>query len=182
MKVQALLDALKMQIEALQIRIAPIADQEFSHSRFDSQLFSSKSTHLGDCQKELNKLYQQLCHSVSLNHKEQVNFLTEKIAHQIQALSRELSTQSLREKENAFQEKKEQVDLYERLAQHQDYERRLVGMMNERELQLNTLDDHTKRHQCQKEIATLAGRLYRCRQALIRIEKAIEHQENQFLE
>ncbi|EMN4127888.1 MULTISPECIES: primosomal replication protein PriC [Providencia] len=182
MKIQALLDALKTQIDALQTRIAPIADQEFSHSRFDSQLFSTKSTHLGDCQKELNKLYQQLSHSVSLGHIEQVNFLTEKITHQIQALSRELSTQALRQKETSFQEKKEHVDLYERLAQHQDYERRLLAMVSERELQLNGLTDHVKRHQCQKDIAALAGRLHRCRQALIRIEKAIEHQENQFLD
>ncbi|EKT65007.1 primosomal replication factor N'' [Providencia burhodogranariea DSM 19968] len=182
MKIQALLDALKAQIDILKTRIAPIADQEFSHSRFDTKLFSTKSTHLGDCQKELNKLYEQLCHSVSLNHKEQVNFLTEKIAHQIQALSRELSTQSLRKKETSFREKKDRVDLYQRLAEHQDFERRLLGMVSERELQLNALTDHTKRHQCQKDIAALAGRLYRCRQALMRIEKAIEHQENQFLE
>lgn len=182
MKVQTLLDALKTQIVALQERIRPIADQEFSHSRFDARLFSTKSAHLGDCQKELNKLYEQLCHSVSLNHKEQVNFLTEKITHQIQALSRELSTQSLREKEASFREKKEHVDLYERLSQHQDFERRLQAMMSERELQLNDLTDHMKRHQCQKDIAALAGRLYRCRQALMRIEKAIEHQEDQFLD
>ncbi|HGN1750452.1 TPA: primosomal replication protein PriC [Providencia stuartii] len=182
MKVQPLLDALKTQIDALQARIAPIADQEFSHARFDTQLFSTKSTHLGDCQKELDKLYQQLCHSVSLNHKEQVNFLTEKIAHQIQALSRELSTQGLRKKESHYQEKKEQVDLYERLSQHQDYERRLLAMVSERKLQLNSLTNQAQRHQCQKDIAALAGRLYRCRQALIRIEKAIEHQENQYLD
>ncbi|EKT54190.1 primosomal replication protein PriC [Providencia sneebia] len=182
MKVQALLDALKTQIDLLQTRIAPIADQEFSHSRFDRQLFSRKSTHLGDCQKELLKLYDQLCHSVSLNHKEQVNFLATKITNQIQALSRELSTQSLRKKEDEYREKKEQIDLYERLVQHQDFERRLLAMLNERELQLTNLTDHTKQHQYQKEIATLAGRLYRCRQALVRIEKAIEHQESQFLE
>lgn len=182
MKTQALLDALKTQIDSLETRIEPIKDQEFSHSRFDVQLFSRKSARLGDCQNELNKLYQQLCHSVSLNHPQQVNFLTEKIVYQIQAISREISTQSLREKETSFSKKKEQIDLYERLSQHQDFERRLQGMIDEKELHLNQLADHTQRHQCQKDLAILAGRLYRCRQALLRIEKAIEHQENQFLE
>lgn len=111
MKIPALLDALKKQIDELDTRIAPIKDNEFSHSRFDMQLFSHKSTRLVDCQKELNNLYQQLCHSVTLNHTEQVNFLTEKIVHQIQAISREISTQSLREKESSFTKKKEQIDL-----------------------------------------------------------------------
>lgn len=182
MKIQALLDALKKQIDELETRVAPIKDNEFSHSRFDMQLFSHKSTRLGDCQKELNNLYQQLCNSVTLNHTEQVNFLTEKIVHQMQAISREISTQSLREKESSFTKKKEQVDLYERLSQHQDYERRLQAMVSEKELQLSELTDHRLQHQCQKELATLAGRLYRCRQALLRIEKAIEHQENQYFE
>ncbi|MEQ5112146.1 primosomal replication protein [Providencia vermicola] len=182
MKIQALLDALKKQIDELETRVAPIKDNEFSHSRFDMQLFSHKSTRLGDCQKELNNLYQQLYNSVTLNHTEQVNFLTEKIVHQMQAISREISTQSLREKESSFTKKKEQVDLYERLSQHQDYERRLQAMVSEKELQLSGLTDHRLQHQCQKELATLAGRLYRCRQALLRIEKAIEHQENQYFE
>lgn len=182
MKTQALLDTLKKQIESLEIRVEPLKDQVFSQSRFDMQLFSHKSARLGDCQKELHTLYQQLCHSVSLNHPQQVNFLTEKIVHQIQAISREISTQSLREKEASFSKKKEHIDLYERLSQHQDYERRLQSMVSEKELYFSGLTNLTQRHQCQKELAVLAGRLYRCRQALLRIEKAIEHQEGQFLE
>lgn len=182
MKTQALLDALKKQIDELAVRVAPIKDHEFSHSRFDMQLFSHKSTKLGDCQKELNTLYQQLCNSVTLNYTQQVTFLTEKIVHQMQAISRELSTQGLREKEDSFRTKKEQVDLYERLSQHQDYERRLQAMVSEKELNLSGLTDSHLQHQCQKELAALAGRLYRCRQALMRIEKAIEHQENQFFD
>lgn len=182
MKIPALLDALKKQIDELKTRVDPIKDLEFSHSRFDMQLFSRKSTRLGDCQNELQTLYQQLCHSVTLNHSEQVNFLTEKIVHQIQAISREISTQALREKESSFTKKKEQIDLYERLSQHQDYERRLQAMVSEKELHLSELTDHRLQHQCQKELAVLAGRLYRCRQALLRIEKAIEHQENQYVD
>lgn len=182
MKIQVLLDALKKQITELEIRIEPIKDQEFSQSRFDLQLFSHKSARLGDCQKELNTLYQQLCHSVSLEHSQQVSFLTEKIVHQIQAISREISTQPLREKETSFTKKKEHIDLYERLSQHQDFERRLQAMVSEKELHLSGLTNQAQQYQCQKELAVLAGRLYRCRQALLRIEKAIEHQEGQFLE
>ncbi|UDG80769.1 Primosomal replication protein N'' [Candidatus Hartigia pinicola] len=182
MKIQALLDMIKTQIHILQTRIKPIADQKFSHSRFDMQLFRHKSTHLSNCQKELQNLYNQLRHSVLLNHIEQVNFLTEKISYQIQALSRELSTQSLRNKESAFLEKKEDGDLYKRLALCQNYERRLLNMFNEKELYINTLTNHKKRYQCKKDLVTLAGRLYRCRQSLIRIEKLIEYQHNQLLE
>ncbi len=50
----------------------------------------------------------------------------------MQAISREISTQALREKESNFTKKKEQVDLYERLSQHQDYERRLQAMVSEK--------------------------------------------------
>ena len=88
----------------------------------------------------------------------------------------------MREKESTFTKKKEQIDLYERLSQHQDYERRLQSMVSEKELHLSQLTDHRLQHQCQKELAVLAGRLYRCRQALLRIEKAIEHQENQYFD
>lgn len=55
-------------------------------------------------------------------------------------------------------------------------------MVSEKELHLSELTDHRLQHQCQKELAVLAGRLYRCRQALLRIEKAIEHQENQYFD
>ncbi|KPD03337.1 primosomal replication protein PriC [Moellerella wisconsensis] len=182
MKISTLLAALKAQIDNLETQVAPLSEHIFSQARFDKNLFNRKSQKLGDCLAELNHYYAQLCHSVSLGHEQQVGFLTEKIVCQIQALAREVSTQSLRKKEDNYSQKKAQVDLYARLSQHQDFERRLVAMINDRELVLDKQTNHAARHKLQQELAALAGRLYRCRQALLRIDKSIEQQENLFRE
>lgn len=178
MKTQTLLAALKTQIEHLEQRVLPLSDNPFELARFDRSLFNHRSIKLGDCLDDIRKHYDQLCHSVSLAHSQQVVFLAEKIVCQIQALSREISTQPLRDKETQYSQKKSNIDLYERLTQHQGYERRLVAMIDDRELTLNQQTNPAQRHKLQQEIAALAGRLYRCRLALQRIDKSIEQQES----
>ncbi|OEJ09050.1 prepilin peptidase, partial [Shigella sp. FC1967] len=102
------------------------------------------------------------------------------ILQQIEALTRELSTQTLRKQENQLTQRKKSVDLYQKLAQHQDYERRLQAMIQDRELSLTQAQSFMKQQALQKEIAALENRLARCKNALFSIEKGIEKQEDKF--
>ncbi|MBI0221119.1 primosomal replication protein, partial [Yersinia pestis subsp. pestis] len=69
---------------------------------------------------------------------------------------------------------------YHKLAEHQDYERRILAMIQDRESQLGRQSLLVEQQKIQKELAALEGRLMRCRQALIRIERSIEKKENGF--
>ncbi|MFV9996434.1 MAG: primosomal replication protein PriC [Arsenophonus endosymbiont of Dermacentor nuttalli] len=179
MKTQKLLNSLEEQIETLAAQIKPIAQSASITSRFDQQLFHRKSHQLSDCLFEIKHHFNQLKNEVITLSLEQVTFLTEKIIAQISAITRESAIQTLREQENQLSQKEQTVDLYERLVQHQDYERRLVAMINDREQQLDKQQSYVACKKLQQEIAALTGRLARCRQALSRIEKVIERYENQ---
>lgn len=53
-------------------------------------------------------------------------------------------------------------------------------MIQDRESQLGRQSLLVEQQKIQKELAALEGRLMRCRQALIRIERSIEKKENGF--
>lgn len=177
MNTRQLLLALQEKIAALETQIAPIADQELAQRRFDDNLFSARNKTLRHNMDELQRHVNQLTQCVDENRPDQVRFLAEKIVAQIAALNREAATQSLRKKEQHYTQRDSQVDLYQRLAQHQDYERRLAQMTNDRELELGSAPSFAEQQKIQKELAALSGRLVRCRQALQRIEKQIERRD-----
>ncbi|WP_099142669.1 primosomal replication protein PriC [Xenorhabdus kozodoii] len=178
MGIQNLLGALEKQVSILEKELALLPDIPFSIARFDQTLFHHHSNKLSGYMQEISHNMEQLKACVNDYRIEQVKFLAERLVTQIEALKREISTQALRKKEDKFERRSQGQDLYQRLAEHQDYERRLMAMIDDRELQLNRQTTLANQHKLQKEIATLAGRLARCRQALMRIEKSIEKQEN----
>ncbi|MBC8951694.1 primosomal replication protein PriC [Xenorhabdus sp. PB62.4] len=178
MGIQNLLSALEKQISMLEKDLSLLPDTPFSIPRFDQALFHHHSSKLGGYMQEIKQNMEQLKTCVNDGRIEQVKFLSERLVTQIEALKREISTQALRKQEDKFERRSQEQDLYQRLAEHQDYERRLIAMIDDRELQLNKQNTITDKYKLQKEIAALAGRLARCRQALIRIEKSIEKQEN----
>ena len=57
--------------------------------------------------------------------------------------------------------------------EHQDFERRLYAMKNEREQQLKGSETLEEQQRLMREISALEGRLTRCRQALDEIERVI---------
>lgn len=120
----------------------------------------------------------QLKQVVEENRLQQVAFLADKLVAQISALQRELATQKIR-KSNP-EPREHQSDPYHKLAEHQDYERRILAMIQDRESQLGRQSLLVEQQKIQKELAALEGRLMRCRQALIRIERSIEKKENGF--
>ncbi|MCC8379276.1 primosomal replication protein PriC [Xenorhabdus sp. PB30.3] len=178
MGIQNLLDVLEKQISMLAAELSSLPDIPFSIARFDQALFHSHTNKLSGYMLEINQNMVQLKSCVRDNRTVQVKFLSERLVMQIEALKRELSTQVLRKQEDKFGRQSQEQDLYHRLAEHQDYERRLMAMIDDRELQLAQKAESVDKYKLQKEIAALAGRLARCRQALMRIERTIEKQEH----
>ncbi|NPE59991.1 primosomal replication protein [Dickeya dadantii] len=177
METQALLAVLERQIDTLARDVEPIAARQAPRSRFDRQLFSCYGTRLGDYLDEIRHNYQHLQQYVQEQRLDRVAFMAEKLLAQITALQRELATQPLREQEPATPEPQ---DRYQKLAEYQGYERRLLAMIQDRESMLATQSQLSEQQRLQRELAALEGRLARCRQALSRLERQIERQEQGF--
>ena len=178
MSTHRLLQALEQQIAALAGEIQPRGDAPIPQARFDVALFYSHGTRLRDYLAEVQKNFAQLQTAVKDNRAAQVAFLAEKLVAQLTALQREMATQALRSRNQP--KEAANVDLYHKLAEHQDYERRLIAMIQDRESLLGQQTTFAAQKKLQQELATIEGRLVRCRQALTRIERSIERKENGF--
>ncbi|HEY1843452.1 MAG TPA: primosomal replication protein [Buttiauxella sp.] len=174
MKTASLLQALDARVAELAAAIEPLSMQRAAQARFDNKLFSTRSTQLKDYLAEVKANFAQLELSVKTGKTEQVAFVAERLVAQIAALTRELATWKMRESEP---QKPVPENLYEKLSTHQDYERRLQAMISDRESRLGMQTTLAAQQQLQQEIAAQEGRLQRCRQAITRIERAIERRE-----
>ncbi|WP_434462489.1 primosomal replication protein PriC [Serratia plymuthica] len=178
MSTHRLLQVLEQQIAALAAEVTPRGDAPIPQARFDTALFSNRGTRLRDYLAEVQRNFAQLQTAANDSRISQVAFLAEKLVAQITALQRELATQALRRKNQP--KEVVAVDLYHKLAEHQDYERRLMSMIQDRESLLGRQTTFAAQQKLQHELAALEGRLVRCRQALARIERSIERKENGF--
>lgn len=178
MSTHRLLQVLEQQIAALAAEVTPRGDAPIPQARFDAALFSNRGTRLRDYLAEVQRNFAQLQTAANDSRISQVAFLAEKLVAQITALQRELATQALRRKNQP--KEVVAVDLYHKLAEHQDYERRLMSMIQDRESLLGRQTTFVAQQKLQHELAALEGRLVRCRQALARIERSIERKENGF--
>ncbi|TQI79251.1 restart primosome assembly protein PriC [Serratia fonticola] len=178
MSTHRLLQALEQQITALASEIQPQGDVPIPQARFDIALFSNHGTRLRDYLAEVQKNFAQLQTAVKDNRTAHVAFLAEKLVTQLTALQREMATLALRRKNQP--KETVDVDLYHKLAEHQDYERRLISMIEDRENLLGQQTTFAAQKKLQQELAAIEGRLVRCRQALTRIERSIERKENGF--
>lgn len=176
MKHSDLLQHLDQQLALLAAAVAPYADTRTASARFDQQLFHCHTTRLGDYLQEVQQTLQGLKQSVTDNRAERVAWMAERMVLQMGALQRELATQTLRRNEKVPVQPAE--NLYEKLAEHQDFERRLRAMIADRESLLAVQETLAQQQQLQRELAALEGRLQRCRQALKRIERQIENREH----
>lgn len=178
MSTQRLLQTLEQQITTLASNIQPQGDMPIPQARFDVALFSNRGTRLRDYLAEIQKNFAQLQTAVKDNRTAQVAFLAERLVAQITALQRELATLVLRRKNQP--KVMGEVDIYHKLAEHQDYERRLLSMIQDRESLLGRQTTLAAQKKLQQEVAAIEGRLLRCRQALTRIERSIARKENNF--
>lgn len=176
---EPLLARLQQQLQTLAGDIAKTNNYAISQARFDQQLFNTQGKHLNNYYTEIEKNIAQLGFEVKAQRLTQVAFLAERIVMQISALQRELATLSLRRNDDtqAYRQT-DGADIHQKLAQHQDYQRRLEDMIRDRESQLAKLSLLSEQRKLQQEIAAYEGRLDKCLAAIQRIERQIDRHDH----
>ncbi|MFQ0971691.1 primosomal replication protein PriC [Gilliamella sp. BG1] len=164
-----LLTILQKQIDKLEQQINLANEQLFQEPYFDEQLFQTNKvvTDKTFYLEKIKQTYQVLVANIKLEKVEQITFLSDKLVNQIAALTRELATQNLRKKgfQNIIAE-----TLAQKHTRHLDYLRRLQNMKYELELSPEIIN--------QSKIAAIDNRIYRCEQAIKKIEFEIENDIN----
>ncbi len=167
MKTARLLHSLENQLAALATQVAPLADHATLSPRFDRQLFRTRSTQMQAYLDEANECFTEPQQAVERQQLPQVTWLAERLVAQIAAISRETATWSLRNWDSASPT----LNRWQRRRlQHQEYERRLLAMRNDRQRQLVQATTFDEQQRLAKEVDAYAGRLARCRDALEKIE------------
>ncbi|EMK6841706.1 primosomal replication protein [Vibrio cholerae] len=161
---------------------AQLDRQRGEHHRplFDEVLFHCHGKLLTPCVEEAHSTLQALIREKESGRLTalRAEYLSERLLAQIAALTRELSTQTVRRNEpkpHAYF-KKPINELYQELAQHQDWERRLMDLVRDKSLLLEQASA-TEKAAAQQALLQSEQRLNRCREAKIKIEKRITTQE-----
>ncbi|MGF1729555.1 primosomal replication protein [Photobacterium kasasachensis] len=148
---------------------------------FDEQLFFCRSKLLTPCVTEVRSEITALRNERKTGKllASRTQHICEKVVAQIQAIQRELATVQVRKNEPKRNRgwRRPIHEMYQDLAQHQDWERRLSAMQRDKEMLLSRCTTITEQQKLQKEVLTLEGRLTRCRTALAKIEKDISLRE-----
>ncbi len=139
-------------------------------ARFDRQLFQTRSTQMFAYLNESEANLAALRRAVDHERLEQVLWLAEHLTAQIAALTRESAVWSLRQWDHASPGI---ARWQRRRLQHQEYERRLLAMKQEREQRLQEATSLDEQQLLHKEVEAFAGRLDRCRHALMKIESVL---------
>ncbi|PJC87656.1 prepilin peptidase [Vibrio sp. HA2012] len=147
---------------------------------FDERLFHCLSRLLVPCVAEARKTYTTILREQEsgLLTTLRAEYLTEQLLAQISAIQREISTQAVRKTEikHASHYRKPINLLYQDLAQHQEWETRLMDMVREKEQILATAPPF-QQQQAQKALIATEQRLERCRAAKLKLEKQITFRE-----
>ena len=171
MKTDLLLQSLETQLSRLEAEVAPMAFHATLGPRFDRQLFRTQSSFLHACVEEARMNLKALRHAVEQRQIEQVQWLADRLVSQLEAIARESSAWSLRGWDNGspaltrWQRKR---------LQHQEYERRLLEMTQQRRQQLAHASTLAEQQRLSREVEAFSARLTRCRSALENIENVLE--------
>ncbi|MCU6669196.1 primosomal replication protein N'' [Enterobacteriaceae bacterium H4N4] len=170
MKTALLLQTLQNQLTDLRTQAAPLMQHATLKPRFDRQLFRTRSTVMKAYLDEAQHNLDELRHAVEKAQTEQVVWLATHLAEQIAALHREIAAWPLRlwDSPSAGSTKWQRKRL-----EHQEFERRLCEMKDERQMKLDQADTLEEQQRLMREITALDGRLARCRKALDDIERVI---------
>ncbi|WP_434355998.1 primosomal replication protein [Parasalinivibrio latis] len=149
---------------------------------FDEQLFYCRSSLLTPYVAEAKHNLETLETEQRENRLSaaRASHLCERLLNQVTALKREQSTGRLRTKFRNTTYRKPSVtarQLYENLAQHREWERRLENMVREEELRHANCASWDEQQACQQKILATESRLQRCRDAITNIEKQIAKKE-----
>lgn len=170
MKTAMLLQKLEDQLTLLRQRCAPMAQHATLSARFDRHLFQTRSTLIHACLEEAEGHLQALRQAVEQQQLPQVAWLAEHLASQLEAISRETASWSLREWDSASPGL---ARWQRRRIQHQEFERRLQEMIAQRKARLAQATRLDEQQTLQREVEIYEGRLARCRKALDNIERVL---------
>lgn len=149
---------------------------------FDEHLFQCKSHLLLPCVHEIQATLTTLINEEQSGKltTSSAQYLTERLLTQISAIQRELATLNIRHSEaKRNQEFRKPIHrLYQELAQHQNWEYRLMDMVSDKEQMLHSapLNQQPAAYQ---DLMITKQRLQRCRDAKVKLEKQIAFRERQ---
>ena len=160
----------------------------FNHSDvIVSSAFTTRSDELGDYFTELSANINKLA---KLKDPDYLEFLADKVTQQFSCLRSLLNSAVVNTKERQHKRKKiartqqakafasrvtqSSQHLYAELSKLQEYERRLLDMVNDKQQQLHQYKGNQLRGQYQQEVLAYQQRLGRCRQALSKVEEQIQ--------
>ncbi|CAH0540624.1 primosomal replication protein [Vibrio marisflavi] len=153
---------------------------EHHQALFDERLFHGKARLLVPCVEEAQATLSSLTREQQTEKltRQHAEFLTQRLVAQIEAIQRELSTLSIRKKEPKHRHyfRKSIHRLYQDLAQHQEWERRLKEMVRAQELAVSQAS-FSQQAQAQQTLIKTEQRLKRCQDSKLKLEKQITFRE-----
>jgi primosomal replication protein N'' len=190
-----LINQLTVQFEKLEYEVKGLklsSKQWFANSDiFRSSGFSTRSDDIDDYLLELNSTNKKLA---SVTNEEHIGYLSERITQQFSCLKRLLKSNDInikntqytkdrirnisKAKKFAVKTSQSSQELYAELSKLQEYERRLLDMVNLSQQQLSMYKGQSNRPALQQEVLTNQQRLGRCRQALSKVEETIQKLDN----
>ncbi|WP_117233257.1 primosomal replication protein [Vibrio maerlii] len=173
---------LDSKLDQLAVQAASLDRQRGEHhvALFDQQLFHCQAKLLVPCVKEAQATFESIIREQESGRLTNLRaeYLTDTLLAQMAAIQRELSTQKIRKSEpkHSSYYRKPINQLYQELAQHNEWERRLREMVFEKQRSLNHCPAF-QQPQMQKELLATEQRLKRCSEAKLKIEKQITFRE-----
>jgi len=145
---------------------------------FNSALFNNKSHYLTPCVNEIKRTL-NVIKTESMNHSltaEKATFLTQKMITQIEAVQKEIIARSS-EKLDTLNSNKPIKELYQDLAQHGEWEKRLVKMVREQEALFSRAGSIIEKQNVCATLFATEQRLERCKAATIKLKQHIKYRE-----
>ncbi|MFH4663457.1 primosomal replication protein [Vibrio cidicii] len=154
---------------------------EHHASLFDEQLFSCRAHVLTPCVEEAKATLETLMREQNeqILTSQRAQFLSERLLTQLAAISRELLADKVTRKDAsvAMNYSRKPINLlYQELAQHQEWRRRLRELVTEKQRAL-AMASAPDRAQAQQALLVAEQRLARCQAAIVKIENQITDQE-----
>ncbi|MEZ8019321.1 primosomal replication protein [Vibrio splendidus] len=145
----------------------------YHQALFDRTLFKSRAFILLPYALEAQTTYHTVLREQATNQltASRANYLTEKLTNQIAAIQRELANHDLRLDRKSKSEKSLN-DLYNELAQHQDWQKRLIDLVRVRKLAFDSAPRHSKK-KADEAWQLAKERLERCEDSMKNIERLI---------
>ncbi|MDH5920984.1 primosomal replication protein [Vibrio splendidus] len=145
----------------------------YHQALFDRTLFKCSSSILLPYALETQTTYNTIIREQATKQLtvSRTNYLTEKLTNQIAAIQRELANHDLR-LDRKSKSGKNLNDLYNELAQHQDWQKRLVDLVRVRKLAFDSAPRHSKK-KADEAWQLAKERLERCEDSMKNIERLI---------